>query len=79
MSVDVNFNETYKEAYRVSKKKGCTVPVLYRPYDTNRKTIDMTIWYASVESKINENISLCAVGETQEEALIDLIRKLLED
>lgn len=72
------FNEVYEEAYRVSRDHNCTVPVLYRPYDSNRGTIDMTVWYASVEHRKTENIGYSAIGDTQEEALIDLIRKILE-
>lgn len=72
-----NIDELYFEVYSNARNCGFTVPVIFRPYDQNRGTIDMNVWCVSVDHRRRENEMISAIGTTQHEALSELLIKLM--
>jgi len=73
------FDELYDDIYKLAQKRNLTVPFLFKPYVTARKTVDKNLWCASAEGKNgNYKVLFNGYGNTQIDAMRELKKKLLE-
>jgi len=69
-------DELYKEIYKLSKEKGLTVPLIFKPCNSIKCNAD-NVWGVMIENQSRET-QFVGYGKSQEEALTNLKSKLLE-